>query len=116
MNVGVTLVPCSLATAPFIPTSKSTFTKAILFVRPPALASARLSNTGAIILHGPHEAEVKNATTALYVRKIVRMNEGFVQTWIGEVALVVGGESAGVATAAREDPGCCTDAVCGGKG
>jgi hypothetical protein len=88
MNVGVTRTPYSPPTDPPSPTSKSTFTKAILPSEPGAaplvFSMARFSKTGSIILQGPHVVEVKKAMTARCVRRMACMDEGFVHMWIGD--------------------------------
>jgi hypothetical protein len=94
INVGVTLTPYSPPTALLIPTLKSILTNATSLAR--LLLFASSSNTGSIILQGPHVALVKNATTARCVRSTLWKDEGFVAMCTGVVRLLpwtgVGGD------------------------
>jgi hypothetical protein len=84
------VTPYSRATIEAIPTLKSTLTNAVC-PPPPAVRfffdRARSSNTGSIILHGAHVAEVNMATTARWVLNRLRNDAGFVEGWIGLLAL-----------------------------
>ena len=83
-NVGVTLTPHSAPTWPPVLIAMSTFTNAI---RPAALpcvlSCASCSNTGSIILHGPHVADVKNTTAARCVWSSPCNVDEFEHMWIG---------------------------------
>ena len=79
-NVGVAATPYSRATIEPIPTPRSTLTNATCswpFDR------ASSSNTGSIILHGGHVADVNIATTARWEPSRLRNDAGFVEGWIG---------------------------------
>ena len=87
-NVGVAVTPCSRATIELIPTLKSTLTNAIpLPVVDLFFDRARSSNTGSIILHGAHVAEVNIAMTARWVLNRLRNDDGFVEGWIEPLTL-----------------------------
>jgi hypothetical protein len=84
------VTPYSRATIEPIPTPKSTLTNAIW---PFFFDRARSSNTGSIILHGGHVAEVNIATTPRWVLNKLRNDEGFVEGWIGPLALNAAAEA-----------------------
>ena len=67
------------------PTAKSTLTNA---TRGAPFARASSSNTGSIILHGAHVADVNIATTARCEPNRLRNDAGFVDGWM--VVVVVG--------------------------
>ena len=83
-NVGDAVTPCSRATIEPIPTAKSTLTNA---TRGAPFARASSSNTGSIILHGAHVADVNVATTARCEPSRLRNDAGFVEGWMVVVAV-----------------------------
>ena len=70
------------------PDAQSTLTNATCCPSAFAFARACSSNTGSIILHGGHVADVNTATTARCAPSRLRNDAGFVDGWMA--ALVVG--------------------------
>jgi len=90
-NVGVAVTPYSHATIEPIPTPELTLTNAIW---PFFFDRARSSNTGSIILHGGHVAEVNIAMTARCVLNKLWNDDGFVKGWMGLPTLNAAAEAA----------------------
>ena len=85
MKVGVALTEYREANWCPAPTCISTFTKAISpGPTPLVFCPAISSKVGSIKRHGPHEAEVKNATTTRCEANIDWNEAKFVETCIGE--------------------------------
>lgn len=82
-KVGVAVTPYSRATIEPMPTPKSTLANAT-WLAPPFFVFSRASssNTGSIILHGGHVADVNIATTARCEPSKARNDAGFVDAWI----------------------------------
>jgi len=81
-KVGVAATPYSRATIEPMPTPKSTLANATWPSPLFAFSRASSSNTGSIILHGGHVADVNIATTARCELSKARNDAGFVDAWI----------------------------------
>ena len=85
MKVGVALTEYREASWCPVPTCISTFTKAMRpGSTPPVFSPAISSKAGSMKRQGPHDADVKNATTTRCEARMDWNEDKFVETCIGE--------------------------------